>query len=143
MARKRSKHYISQELLGNEIRHFHSTGEITNELGDMLIKIARRFASKPNFSSYSYKEEFISFAIEQMLSILPKVNPDHNPFSFLTQNSYWSFIKIIKREKKYQQLKNNYKEMCFDKMVNNENITENNNTIDFDLLNPELMTYEN
>ena len=142
MARKKGIHYINQEDLSNEIAHYHSTGEITNKLGGMLLKVAQRFASKPNFSSYSYKEEFVSFAIEQMLTILHKVDAYHNPFSYLTQNCYWSFIKIIKREKKYQQLKINYKESCFDKMVTNEGISENNNTVDFELLDPELSTYE-
>ena len=101
MGRKRGEHYIEKQKLIDEIRDYKETGQMSEELGGYLIKIANNYAKKPNFSGYSYKDEFISEAIARMCDQIYKIDLDHpkcNPFWYLTQQCYWIFVtKLTKK----------------------------------------------
>lgn len=118
MGRKRSKYYINPDELKEEISKFQSGKDdiMSDKLGEMLIKLAERFASLPNFSGYSYKEDFIGDAIYRMIQQIDKINLDHpkcNCFSYLTQICYHVYIAKIKKEKKYSETKELLKEEYF------------------------------
>jgi len=119
MGRKRSKYYIDPAELFNEITHYQNTGVLTENLGVMLIKLARRFSTRQNFTNYSYKDEFISDAIYRMVEQIDKINLTHpkcNPFSYLTLVCHRCFIARINREHRYQNLKLKLKDKYFDEL---------------------------
>lgn len=93
---------------------------IPNYIGECFYKIATRLAIRPNFYSYSYKEEMIGDAIENCIHYVRSFDPDKstNPFAYFTQISWNSFVSRINKEKKQQYVK--YKSME-NMLVNNTN----------------------
>lgn len=76
-------------------------------IGKCILDIATRFASRPNFYAYSYKEELISDGIENCLQYLTNFDPakSNNAFAYYTQICYFAFIRRIAREKKQSYIK--------------------------------------
>lgn len=131
MARKRKKYYVDPDELAEEIRKFQESEneQMSDELGMMLTNIARRYASLPNFSGYSYKEDFISDAIFRMIQQIHKIDLNHpksNPFSYLTFICYHVYIARIKKEKRYTQTKEDLKDKYFDLFEHNEQLNLKN-----------------
>jgi len=75
---------------------------IPNYIGECFIKIADRLARKPNFASYTFKDEMISDAIENCMMYYRNFNPEKskNPFAYFTQIIYYAFLRRIIKEKK-------------------------------------------
>jgi DNA-directed RNA polymerase specialized sigma24 family protein len=128
MGRKRSQYYIDPVELKEEIRKFQAGGEdekMSDKLGKMLIKLAERFASRPNFYRYSYKEDFVSDAILRMIQQIHKINLEHpkcNPFTYLTMTCYHVFIAKITKEKKFTETKEALKDKYYDMFEINEGL---------------------
>lgn len=110
---KLREYYVSPKELKEEVIKYIKSGDsvetrtISNRLGEMIMLIAKHYATKPNFSGYFFKNEFISNAVYYMCKNLSKINinlPNCNPFSYLTAITYCSFISTIKKYKK--ELKN-------------------------------------
>ena len=134
MARKRSRYFVDKDALKQEIKTYQETEVMSEELGKMLLLMAKKYASKANFSGYSYKEDFVSFSIYRMIMMLKKIDcerPDSNPFSYLTQLMYWSFVATINKENKYAAEKNKYMEHCYNMFSDGEGIVANYNDDDY------------
>jgi DNA-directed RNA polymerase specialized sigma24 family protein len=80
---------------------------IPNYVGQCLMLIANRLSNKPNFYSYSYKEEMISDGIENCIMYIDNFDPakSKNPFAYFTQIIHYAFIRRIQKEKKQQYIK--------------------------------------
>lgn len=80
---------------------------IPNYIGECFLKIAEHLSRKPNFVSYSFREEMISDGIENCLMYFRNFNPDKskNPFAYFTQIIYYAFLRRIMREKKQLYVK--------------------------------------
>lgn len=129
--------YIRKEDLLKEIQTYKKSGEITENLGNMLIKIATRYCSKPNFSNYSYKDDFIAEAVSRMVEQLNKIDLKHpktNPFAYLTQICHFKFVAKINTEHKYQQTKLKIKEHYIYEFEHSEGIRMNKNDEDQDMI---------
>lgn len=76
-------------------------------VGQCLLLIATRLATKPNFYNYSYIDEMISDGIETALLYINNFDPQksQNPFAYFTQIIRFSFIRRIEKEKKQQYIK--------------------------------------
>jgi len=76
-------------------------------IGVCIYDIANRFASKPNFYNYSYREEMVSDGIENCLQYLTNFDSSKssNAFAYFTQICYYAFIRRIAREKKQSYIK--------------------------------------
>jgi DNA-directed RNA polymerase specialized sigma24 family protein len=125
MARKRSVHYVNNKEMLGELRKYKETNVVSEELGNMFLKIATRYASRPNFYSYSYKDEMISDAVLRMMKYVEKFNPDHpsaNPFSYFTMVAYRQFLQTLKKEKKYSETKSAYRTKIWDELCDEEQI---------------------
>jgi hypothetical protein len=128
MGRKRSQYYIDPVELKEEIRKFQESEndeQMSDKLGEMLIKLATRFASRPNFYRYSYKEDFIADAILRMVQQIHKINLDHpkcNPFTYLTMTCYHVFIAKITKEKKFTDTKDALTDRYYDMFEVNEGL---------------------
>ena len=135
-----SNHYINnQDFLAALIAYRSSVeaAEVSNEerprvpeyIGECFLKIARHLSYKSNFINYSFKDEMISDAIENCLSVVSNFDPakSKNPFAYFTQITFYAFVRRIQREKKQLQTKYRY----IDQLDLNELITQEHDNGEF------------
>lgn len=123
--------YIKPAELKEELRELRRTGFPSEKLGDMLLKLARKFATRWNYCDYTFKEEFIGDAVLRMVQNAAKVDPDKNPFSYLTTICANCFAGRIKKENKYGDLKKILSEDMLDELSATEGVTINKHDDDF------------
>lgn len=80
---------------------------IPNYIGECFLKIADHLSRKPNFVSYSFRDEMISDGIENCLMYFRNFDPikSKNPFAYFTQIIYYAFLRRIQKEKKQLYVK--------------------------------------
>ena len=83
---------------------------LSNYIGACFLKIAEHLSRKPNFISYSFREEMISDGIENCIQYVDNFDPDKskNPFAYFTQIAWYAFLRRIAKEKKQQDIKLKY-----------------------------------
>lgn len=81
--------------------------QIPNYIGECFLKIATHLSRKPNFVSYSFRDEMISDGIENCLMYFRNFDPSksENPFAYFTQIIYYAFLRRIFKEKKQLYVK--------------------------------------
>lgn len=81
--------------------------QVSNYIGECILKIANHLSYKPNFINYTYREEMISDGIENCLMYIDNFDPNKssNPFAYFTQIIYYAFIRRIQKEKKQTLIK--------------------------------------
>lgn len=91
---------------------YQNQGKITKTLGDQILLMARRLATRGNFRGYSYIEEMEATAILLGIENILKFNENKsdNPFAYLTQIMYNSFVGYLNDEKKEQSKKDYLRE---------------------------------
>tara|TARA_R110000868_G_scaffold124816_1_gene329709 strand:- start:177 stop:755 length:579 start_codon:yes stop_codon:yes gene_type:complete len=112
--------YVSnQDLLDALIIHKTKTQEaetlgkkkpkLPDYIGECILKIATRLSFRPNFANYHYREEMVSDAVLNCITYVDNFDPtkSSSPFGYLTQICWFSFVRIINKEKreKYTQYK--------------------------------------
>ena len=115
---KKSNHYINnadflKALIDYKERCIEAENKkkpdppIPNYIGECFLKIADHLSRKPNFVSYSFRDEMISDGIENCLMYFRNFDPDKskNPFAYFTQIIYYAFLRRIIREKKQLYVK--------------------------------------
>lgn len=115
-----SKHYASNKSLLVEMQKYKNTckwdekgkfiegsGYISQELGFMIQSIATKYASKGNFSGYTWKDDMIGDAILTCIKYMHNFKPERskNPFAYFTQIIHNSFLNSIKKQKKHSKIK--------------------------------------
>jgi hypothetical protein len=91
--------------------------QISNYLGECILKIATHLSYKPNFINYTYKDEMILDGIENCIQYMDNFDPakSSNPFAYYTQIIYFAFLRRISNEKKQSYIKNKLiKEKAFE-----------------------------
>jgi hypothetical protein len=80
---------------------------VPNYIGECFIKIAEHLSRKPNFISYSFRDEMIADGIENCLMYFRNFDPlkSSNPFAYFTQIIYFAFLRRIAKEKKQLYVK--------------------------------------
>jgi len=80
---------------------------IPNYIGECFLKIADHLSRKPNFVSYSFRDEMISDGIENCLMYFKNFDStkSKNPFAYFTQIIYYAFLRRIMKEKKQLYVK--------------------------------------
>ena len=80
---------------------------IPNYVGECFLKIAEHLSRKPNFISYTYRDEMTSDGIENCIMYFRNFDPkkSKNPFAYFTQIIYYAFLRRIMREKKHLYVK--------------------------------------
>ena len=127
--KKKAVHYVNnkefleaiierKELIAEAEAADEPTPQISNYLGECILKIANHLSYRPNFINYTYKEEMISDGIENCLQYISNFNPEKssNPFAYFTQIIYFAFIRRITKEKKQSKIK--------DRLLKRSNIEE-------------------
>ncbi len=83
--------------------------KIPDYIGEAILKIATRLSFRPNFANYPYREEMVSDAVLNCITYIDNFDPSksNSPFGYLTQICWFSFVRIINKEKreKYTQYK--------------------------------------
>ncbi len=118
MTEKKTKHYINnpdflaalinyQNLCDDAKAAGKDDPQIPNYIGECFLKIAEHLSRKPNFISYSFRDEMIADGIENCLMYFRNFNPakSSNPFAYFTQIVYYAFLRRIMKEKKQLYVK--------------------------------------
>jgi hypothetical protein len=81
--------------------------QIPNYVGECFLKIAEHLSRKPNFISYSFRDEMMGDGVENCLMYFRNFDPvkSKNPFAYFTQIIYYAFLRRIMREKKQLYVK--------------------------------------
>lgn len=103
------KKYISNADLLPEIISFKETGEVSWELGEMLLHMGYKYATKGNFANYTWKDDMVQQSIEICLTYLknfdPKKQKRPNPFAYITTIFKNAFINYIKKQGRHSVIK--------------------------------------
>ena len=115
---KKTNHYINnadflkalvdyKELCDTAEKEKKPEPPIPNYIGECFLKIADHLSRKPNFVSYSFRDEMISDGIENCLMYFKNFDPikSKNPFAYFTQIIYYAFLRRIMKEKKQLYVK--------------------------------------
>jgi hypothetical protein len=80
---------------------------VPNYIGECFLKIANHLSRKPNFISYSFREEMVCDGIENCIMYFRNFDPikSSNPFAYFTQIIYFAFLRRIQKEKKQLYVK--------------------------------------
>lgn len=112
----KKKHYVTNEELLREIKaskvNLKANPELrasamTDRLVELLMLMVDKYATKPNWSGYSYVEEFKADALFHLCNKWDKFDETRgsNPFSYYTQIIYNCFIGSWQKEKKVQKIR--------------------------------------
>ena len=100
-------HYVNNKEMLEEFRKYKKTGVISNELGEMFVKIAQNLSNKANFIGYSWKEEMVGEAVLTCIKYSHNFDPEKstNPFGYISRYCYNAFIEYIKKQKRHSKTK--------------------------------------
>lgn len=120
----KANHYVDNEKLSSEllswVKEFKANKElgaarpkVPEYIGESILLIARNLARSPKFNRYTWIEEMIGDAIENMLLYLHNFNGDvdtrtgrPNAFSWMSFSMERVFYDRIETEKRQQYYKN-------------------------------------
>lgn len=102
-----AKNYVNNGELLLEIDDYQSTDVMSERLGEILLNIANQYSSKGNFSGYTWREDMVGEAVLTCVKYLKNFNREksNNPFAYITQICYNSFVNYIKTQRKHSTIK--------------------------------------
>src|SRR5580704_928258 len=112
--RKRVKkdpvHYVDNADLYRRLVEYRAQPEprkISDSIGADIVKICKGLSLAHNFRSYSYRDEMIDDAIENVFYAIPSVDPEKSkhPFGYFTLVAWRAFIRRIQAEQKQNYIK--------------------------------------
>lgn len=97
---KKPKNYINNADLMVEVSISRERDQMTNNLVKMLTMLCDRYATRPQFSGYSYVDDMKAYAMYMIVRTWRAFNPEKgsNPFAFYTQCIKNSFIQYLNKE---------------------------------------------
>lgn len=118
--------YINNEKLLREIVIYKETDVQTENLGEMLLLLAKRYSDRGSFVGYSWKDDMIGEAVLTCLKYMHNFDvtiENPNPFAYFSRIIHNSFVNYISRQKKHSKIK----DLCYknlDFITNNESTDE-------------------
>lgn len=124
--KKNNEHYVNNKDFSQSVMDYviqcneaREKGEevpnVSRYIGECFLKIANKLSSKGNFREYSYRDEMVGDAIENCLRAIQNYNIDAstrtgnpNAFAYFTQICYYAFLRRIAKEKKQQEIRENF-----------------------------------
>ena len=99
--------YLNNADMLKAVLESKEMGHMSDTLARMLMMLVRRYASKGNFSGYSYNDEMQSFALVSLTRTWASFDPakSSNCFAYFTQCTHNSFIQYLAVEKKQQLIR--------------------------------------
>jgi DNA-directed RNA polymerase specialized sigma subunit len=97
-------HYVRNADLLPAVIEAKEQGEVTNKLIKMIQLIANNYSKKWRFANYSYREDMVSTAVENLCKNALKFDTVkyNNPFSYYTSAIHNSFLQYMSEEKKHR-----------------------------------------
>jgi len=105
------KFYAALVDYNNQVKHANINGlpkpKVSEYIGECLLQIAKNVATKGNFCSYTYKQDFEMDGVENSLRYIDNFDCERyrNPFSYFTMIVLYAFIRRIKVENKERYVK--------------------------------------
>lgn len=102
-----SKYYLTNSKLLPAVLEAKKAEKLSNELAKMLMMLTKKYAQRPCFAGYTYKEDMISEALTNLCQNALKFNPEksNNPFAFYTSCINNSFLQFLSVEKKHRRIR--------------------------------------
>ena len=131
MARRKSENYINNKEFSeavfayvkqcNECKEKNQQAPLVPDyVARGFHQIAEGLSHRPNFISYSYRDEMVMDGVENCLRAIRNYNIDAatrtgkpNAFAYFTQIVYYAFLRRIAKEKKQTEIKDAYFESTF------------------------------
>ena len=110
--RKRPHYVDNKKFLGamiefrNSVKKAKENGDerpiVPNYIAECIMKIATKYATRPNFSGYTYAEDMAMEGVENCLKYIDNFDPEKssNPFAYFTRIIHFAFLRRIKTEKR-------------------------------------------
>ena len=75
---------------------------VPDYIGECFLKMAEHISRKPNFVSYSFRDEMVADGVENSLRYFRNFDPEKssNPFAYFSQTIFRAFWRRIAKEKK-------------------------------------------
>lgn len=118
MELKKGKNYVDNALLYQSFVEWYDARmkaieqdkpepEPPNYIAECIVLVPTRLATKSNFAGYSFRDEMVGDAIENIVQYYRNfdIHKSKNPFAYFTQISYYAFIRRILKEKKQSYVK--------------------------------------
>ena len=109
------RQHVDNKELFIELEKYIDSGVASERLGEIFLNLVDNYATKSNFSGYSFLEEMKSRAIFFLLKYSTSFNSEKstNAFAYCTQIVKNAFIQVIKKENRHIETKKNYIEKFF------------------------------
>jgi len=90
-------------------KYMEGTGFLSEELGAMMLQIAKNYSNKGSFNNYTWKDDMIAEAVLTCVKYLHNFDPlkqkRPNPFAYITTIVHHSFLNYIRKQKKHGEIK--------------------------------------
>lgn len=109
------RQHVDNEELKTELLKYKKTNVCSERLGEIFLDLVENYATKSNFSGYSYLDEMKSKAILFLLQYSTGFDPkkSNNAFAYCTQFVYHAFLQVIKKENKHSDAVKGFVEKFF------------------------------
>ena len=128
------EHYVDNKKFSQEVMEYvqlaNDSGEdqrpqVSDYIGDCLLKICEGLSHKQNFRGYSYRDEMVGDAVENCFKAILNYNIDTatrtgspNAFSYFSKIAFYAFLRRIAKEKKQAEGRKSYlREGAIDSLV--------------------------
>jgi hypothetical protein len=129
---KKEDFYVEPKKFDEEIMHYYDSGVLSDNLADMVNKIAHKLSYASNFINYTYREDMVGDALIRMFKALMSKKYDRvkgtNPFSYFTRIAFNAFRNRIKKEKHLNETHLKYQEEL-SLIAENQNVYKNNKNL--------------
>ena len=100
-------YYVRNADLLPAIIEAKQEGKVTSKLILMIQMIAERYSRKGNFVNYSFREDMVSSAVENLCKNALKFDEQKysNPFAYYTTGIHNSFLQYMADEKKHRNIR--------------------------------------
>ena len=115
---KAKSHYVDNKLFLTEMTQYRlavakakkleeKKPQIPTYVAKCFMMIAENLSHRPNFLSYTFRDEMIADAIENCVMYVDNFDPakSQNPFAYFTQIVYYAFLRRIQKEKSQLYIK--------------------------------------
>lgn len=124
----KSNHYVDNQLLNKLlVEYFYAKKEnpnirVSDQIGKMIIAIARNISHRYNFSNYTFLDEMVSDGIYDAFRSVNTFDPEksNNPFGYLSRIIFRAFVRRIVKENKERQNRNDLAYEDIDSFSQNE-----------------------
>ncbi len=133
-----AQHYVKNSELLPEIAKLQADGVMSNELGGMILKVARNLSNRPNFINYTWKDDMVSEGVMTCCKYIKNFNLEKSdkPFSYITTICYHAFVNYINKQRKHTMIK----DRCFhsqEALLDGDVMSFANKGIDYSIMSKE------